>query len=382
VKRALPRRSANRRLFRAAQKILLLICGIGLCWDLFLWSDQLGFAATKERQVGSRVSPAARLPSEEFASEHWEFTARFNSGHLLFAHFLITNIGWGDRNAVVVGHVVMPDGHTQQFDNSRREQNWKLSSDRLRLEIGPNVLDLHDPRNALQVNKKSIRLDLRFHADNPISWPEAFMQSGYKLDLLAAATPVEGTLWVKGMEEPLPVHGTLAATHSWMQQSSSSVLVRRLEFFTLQKDFPVYGIDLVTPSGAPRRWFLVKPHEGRRFESEALTLTFTQSVEPRTDPGYTVPGKVLLRSSTLNGEVTVDRVLLRHDPFAKLPRPLRMLASTILNLHPRQVWAVSPFALSVQPDQASVVPSSQDSFAQVQQHGTGVMAITFLNPYE
>ncbi|MGE0682412.1 MAG: hypothetical protein AB7P69_16120, partial [Candidatus Binatia bacterium] len=191
------------------------------------------FGATPSQSKGSTISttksdpqelhgnPAARLLRNEFASEHWEFTARFDSGHLLFVHFLITNIGWGDRNAVVVGHVVTPDRRTLQFDNTRSEKNWRLSADRLRFEVGSNILDLRDPQHHLQVNKKSVRLDLRFQTDNPATWSEALAQSGYALDLLAAAVPIEGTLWTKGMEEPLTVRGTLAATHSWMQKSSS-----------------------------------------------------------------------------------------------------------------------------------------------------------------
>jgi hypothetical protein len=353
---------------------------VWLYLGLFLRNDQFGFAATQEPQARSRGNPAARLPREEFSSEHWEFTARFDSGHLLFVHFLITNIGWGDRNAVVVGHIVTPQGQTLQFDNTRSEKNWRLSSDRLHFEVGPNILDLHEPQYHLQVNKKSVRLDLRFQADNPATWSEALAQSGYVLDLLAAAVPIEGTLWTRGMEEPLTVRGTLAATHSWMQKSSSSVMVRRLEFFTLREDFPAYGIDLATPTGAPLRWFIVKPHEGQRLESETFELTFAQELEPRKEPGYTVPGNLRLRSAQLNGQITLTRIILRSDPFAKLPGPIRLLASTVLNLHPRQVWAVSPFSLTVQPDHASASLSSQISTELIEQHGMGVTAITFLNP--
>jgi hypothetical protein len=92
-----------------------------------------------------RGSPAARLLPGEFASEHWELTARFDSGHLLFVEFLITNIGVGDRNAAASGHLVAPDGQTYHFTNGRREGNWQLSPDRLRLEIGASRLDLHAP---------------------------------------------------------------------------------------------------------------------------------------------------------------------------------------------------------------------------------------------
>lgn len=369
----------NRHFFRTSRELFVLMCGVWLCLGLFLPSEQFGFAATKEQQGGSRGVPAAHLPREEFASEHWEFTARFDSGHLLFVHFLITNIGWGDRNAVVVGHVITPDGQSRQFDNSRRKSNWSLSPDRLRLEVGPNILDLHDPHYHLQVSKKSVRLDLRFHGDNPVTWSETLAQSGYALDLLATAVPVKGTLWITGMKEPLAVRGTLAATHSWMQESSSSVLVRRMEFFTLREDFPLYGIEIMTPAGAPLRWFVVN-YQGRpRLASDAFELTSVQAAAAKQDSGYTIPGALRLTNAELNGQITLERIVLRYDPFAKLPGPLRLLASAVLNLHPLQVWARSPFSLTIQPEQVSASLSSSLSTALGEQRGVGVTAITFLN---
>jgi hypothetical protein len=157
-------------------------------------------------------SPAARLLSDAFASEYWELTARFDSGHLMFVNFLITNIGWGDRNAVVSGHIMAPDGKIYNFDNARYGGQWQLSADRLRFEVGPNILDLHEPSYRLTVNKKNVHLDLHFHADGPAIWSDVLNQSGYQLTLLAAAVPVEGAMWVKDMPEPLTVHGVLATT--------------------------------------------------------------------------------------------------------------------------------------------------------------------------
>jgi len=374
------RRGVNRQFPSTLRAGFLLMCSVLLGVGLFLYGKSLGFAATKEQQSESRSTPAAHVLHNEFASEHWEFTARFDSGHLLFVHFLITNIGWGDHNAAMIGHVVTPDGHTHRFGSSRRERSLQLSSDRRRLEVGPHILDLHDPDYHLQVNKKHIRLDLRFQADGTTTWSEALTRSGYALDLLAAAVPVEGSLWMETMNEPMTVHGTLAATHSWMQEAGSAVLVRRLEFFTLRKDFPLYGIDLITPTGAHLRWLIVKQPGKQHLESEAFELALAPESEPEKDPGYTVPGEIRLKSATLNGQVTLERIVLRYDPFARLPGPLRFLASKVLSLNPRQVWAVSPFSLTIPPEQASTSLSPQVPAESSEQHGTGVTAITFLNP--
>ncbi len=360
--------------FFGGQRWLLLGRLVSVLW---CGMSVLGFAGAEERLE----SPAARLLANEFASEHWELTARFDSGHLMFVNFLITNIGWGDRNAVVSGHLMAPDGKIYNFDNARYGGQWRLSADRLRFEVGSNILDLHEPICQLSVEKKNIHLDLRFHADGPAIWSDALNRSGYHLTLLAAAVPVEGTIWVKDMPEPLTVHGVLAATHSWLKETGAALVVRRLEFFSLCEDFPLYGVDLTTPTNAHWRWLVGKQQERKFYESDAFALSFAD--EPDTqqeDPGYSVPGKIQLKSPMLDGQVQLERVVLRMDPFVKLPRPVRFLVSLTLNLHPRRIWARSPFTLTLNPTPVDASLSSKDFASPSLQQGLGVTALTFLNP--
>src|SRR5262245_10834961 len=108
--------------------VILLLCLV------ILGHSAVGYADEE------RGNPAARLLSGDSASEHWEFTARFDSGHLLFVEFLITNIGLGERNAAAVWHLVTPEGKTHRTTNGRREGNWTLSADHLRMEIGSSML--------------------------------------------------------------------------------------------------------------------------------------------------------------------------------------------------------------------------------------------------
>jgi hypothetical protein len=345
---------------------------------LVLWSMITILSPVRaEERTGS---PAARLLSNEFASEHWEITTRLDSGHLVFVDFLITNIGWGDRNAAVIGHVVAPDGKVYSFDNARHEGQWQLSPDHLRFEVGPNVLDLHEPIYQLSVNKKDVRLNLRFRADGPAIRSDALTQSSYTLELLAAAVPTEGVLWVKDMKESLPIRGVLAATHSWLKEAGSALVLRRLEFFTLREDFPFYGIDITTPAGKHSRWLVGKQQEKRFYELEAFDLEMANEHDfQKDDPGYAVPGKIQFKNPLLNGQVQLERVALRNDPFAKLSRPVRFLASMTLNLHPRRIWAFSPFTMTLQP--APLGASSLNGFTlPTTQSGVGVIAITFLNP--
>jgi hypothetical protein len=296
--------------------------------------------------------------------------------------FLITNIGWGDQNAAVIGYIVAPDGSTYKFDNARQEGTWQLSSDRLRFQVGPNILDLHEPQHQFVVDKKRVRLDLRFRSDGPAIWSEALTQSGYAVDLLAAAVPVDGTLWMRGMLNPITVRGTLAATHSWMQEAGASLLLRRLEFFALQENCPLYGVDLTTPQGAHWRWIVIKQQEKRLYESDSFELLFGKESNTEKDPGYVIPDELQLKSTTLDGHVRLEREVLRNDPFANLPGPVRFLASVTLSLHPRRVWARSSFDLMLSLNHSPVSVSLPPAATSVptEQRGVGVTAVTFLNP--
>jgi hypothetical protein len=321
-----------------------------------------------------RGNPAARLLPGEFSSEHWEFTARFDSGHLLFAEFFITNIGPGDRNAAAVWHIVTSEGKTHRFTNGRRESHWQLSADGLRVEVGSSLLDLHDPVYHLRLHKRNARIDLRFHRDGPAVWSEHFTQYGYALDLLGAAIPVDGVLWIKGMVEPVAVRGTLAATRSWMSEAGSSIILRRVEFFALDPDFPLYSVDLTTPKGQHVRWMILAPHGVRTYEAHQFDEVPDDTVNESQERGYEVPGSLRFRNSEIEGKIQLERVVSRDDPFAELPQPFRYLVELALDLRPRRVWARSPFTI------CSFFSFATADHSPVRAQGVGVTAVTFLNP--
>jgi hypothetical protein len=319
-----------------------------------------------------RGNPAARLLSGDSASEHWEFTVRFESGHLLFVEFLITNIGLGERNAAAVWYLVTPEGKTYRTANGRSASKWTLSSDRLRLEISASLLDLHTPAYQLHVDKKSMRINVQFRPDAQAVWSEKAAPAGYALDLLAAAVPVEGTIWVKGMATPLTVKGTVAATHSWMNEAGSSLIRRRVEFFSLQEQNPFYGVEFTAPNGTQAKWVVVKPNGSTLYDSSVVDWTLTGRAKEPRERGYDVPGTMQVKNAQLEGQAQLERVLLRVDPFLDIPRPIRFVISLALDLRPRRVWALSPYALSFSPT------TKKQSALHLQ--GDGVTAVTFLNP--
>ena len=331
--------------------------------------DKISHPGSELLAQGVRGDPAARLLPGEFASERWELTARFDSGHLLFAEFLITNLGFGDRNAAVIGHIIAPNGNTRRFRNGRREGRWSLSPDRLRIEVGSSLLDQSSPMYRLRVDKRSVQVGLSFRPDSPARWSDDFAPSGYALDLLGAATPIEGTLWVKKMEAPLTVHGSVAVTHSWMSEAESNLVMRRIEFFSLQENFSLYLADLTTPRGVRTQWIVVKQEGQMVYESQDLQLSLGEPGEESRRQDYVVPGVLHFESPQIGGQIQVDRILLRYDPLVDLPQPFRLLLA--LKMQPQRVWALSPFAVSFRSDPGQV---------PIDIRGTGVTKVTFLNP--
>jgi hypothetical protein len=337
---------------------------------LFLLSSSL-VVPTCSRATELRGNPAAHVLPGEFASEHWEITARFDSGYMLFVEFIVTNIGLGDHNAVVLGYVVCPDGKTHRFSNGRREGNWVLSPDRLRMRIGASLLDLHNPLYQLQVSKRNVKLDLRLPPDAQPLWAQAIAPPGYALDLLALAAPIEGILWLKEMTEPIRIRGVATVTHSWTNTAGSSLVLRRVEFFSLQKDTPVYELDLTAPNGTRQRWIVMKAPDGQSYTSEQFDLSLAGELPGHEDHGYTVPGDLQMKNKEIEGQVRLESQILQADPLADLPRPVRYVLSLALNLRPRHIWAQS---------QIDITWHASPGADPVQTHSAGITALTFVNP--
>ena len=335
------------------------------------WSGDL-FAAAE------RGNPAARLLPGEFAHERWDLTARFDSGYFLFAEFLITNFWLGDRNAAVIGHVIRPNGQSRRFRNGRRESRWQLSSDRLRMEVGSSLLDQRSPKHQLRVRKKRTRIELDFYPHGPAVWSADFPPSGYALDLLDPAAQAEGSIWVKGMDEPVTVQGTVAVTHSWTNEAETDLVLRRLEFFLFpdeQSEMSLYLVDLMTPHGARSRWLIAKNGQQVVHEAQNFHLIFDGDMDENVKNvgSYYIPQQLYFESAPshpqIKGRIQLDRVLLLYDPLDDIPQPFRFLIS--LKLRPRWVWLLSPFEIIFQPDQAH---------APITLTGTGITKVSFLNP--
>ncbi len=319
-----------------------------------------------------RGDPASRLSRGELAIETWDFTARFDSGHVLVLQFLHTNIGLGDGNVAMTGQLVMPEGRTVAFDTGDRAGDWKLSPDGMRLELKHGLLD-HSARDVvLRFAKKDVAIDLRLTNTGPAGWPTTLSRLGYAVDLLESAAPIAGTIRVDGMTAPLAVSGRASSTHRWFDDLEARLVQRRIEFASASGDTSVWLIDALTPDGRNVGWLRIARGGGvlREVEVRTTTLGTATGVDgAAAHPGYDVPARVRVEGDGVSGILTFDHELVRYDPLIDLPLPIRAVVSVATR--PQRIWSQSTFDLELT-DPARSEPEHV--------RGSGIGEVTYLNP--
>lgn len=315
-----------------------------------------------------RGDPGSRIPDAGNASEYWDLAARFESGQVLVARFMITHEGPGQNTGIAYGHFIEPDGTTWPWTNGRREGNWDLKSDGRVLDVGTSELHLTGPPYRLRIHKKKkgVDIDLRITPDGPSAWDRGG-DAAVAVDLLASGAAIAGSVWFRGMPEPLTLSGRAGLTHTWMASSEPEVAQRRIDFFSLHGDTLLYLLDLEAPNGARKRWLRISRHGESLYESNDFALELTGRSAAESDSEYPLPGKIGLNGPRLSGEITLGEGLLHHDPMKVIPQPFRFLLS--LKMRPQRVWTESPFEMSFS--------SGADP---VRFRGSGITIVTYLNP--
>jgi hypothetical protein len=343
------------------RRYLLQVIGIG---------SMLALAAASAAANGPSdvPEPGARLPGGSAASEYWDLAAHFVSGHRVYARFLITNEGPGERNGVAIGHVITPDGAAVEFRNGRREDRWRLEEQGRRLDIGSSVLDLSSSTRKLLITKKrkGVHLLLDWASDasgTRMPRPEG---SAYHLDLLNLGTPVAGSLWVRGMEAAVEVQGRVALTHTWIEQKESLFALRRVDVVTLDGDTTFFLSDLTSPDGT--RWQSAAVAEPSRSVVVAHADAPAPLGQAISGNGYPIPGDVPVAMRMLSGSITLGEPVLRLDPLDALPLAVRMVYS--LRARPHRVWVDARVDLTLERAAEGTALSLG---------GAGVAALTFLD---
>jgi hypothetical protein len=314
-----------------------------------------------------RGNPAARISSGGSASEYWDLSAHFDSGHHLFARFLITNEGPGEKTAVAYGLFVEPDGSVHSWRNGRRQKNWRLAPDGLLLEVGSSDLDLREQSYGLRIHKKKVKIDLRFEATAPAAWDAHARSREPDVDLLVNSGPVHGSVWFRGMPAPLELTGRIALTHTWMEDSEAKVALRRIDFFSLGDEPAIYLRGFEAPDGTRSHWLTIVRAGETLFETNDFEIGYEGHSNSRKSTDYPIPGTLRLHGATVRGEIRIEMGLVHHDPMQDIPQPFRFLLS--LSTRPHRMWAESPFAVTVGsgPDELKI-------------HGTGLTNVMYLNP--
>jgi len=316
---------------------------------------------------GDRLS---HLGDSDTASEYWDITAHFDSGHHLFTRFLITNEGPGDRTAIATWQLIDPNGKRTEFRNGRRKQRWTLSPKGDRIEIGSSIFDQSAAEHRLEYDstKRGIRVAFQYSPAGPVGWPESAADP-YPFDLLELGTPVTGTIWLEEMDETASVRGTIAISHTWMEDNEADLALRRIEFSSTDGSEPsIYLTDRMTPSGERERWLVVARngkllYQTRDFELELANSPSDQSRE------YPTPAELRISGSGLEGVIQIGPRLADINPLEAIPQPFRFLLS--FKLRPHRVWARASFMVKLL--------VGQDTPETVLK-GSGIATVTYTNP--
>ncbi len=316
-----------------------------------------------------RGAPNSRISSSGSASEYWDIVAQFDSNHSLFARFLITNEGPGDRTAVATWYLVDPDGMMVPFRNGRRESRWTLSPDGARLEIGSSVLDQRGSVHSLEYSsgKRGIKVHLSFAPSGAVAWTDTGPESPYAIDLLDVGTPVVGSLWLRGMSEPLAVNGSISVTHTWMEAGESELSLRRIEFSSTGEGDGVYVSDVTEPGGGHHRWLVVKRHRETVFQTSDFQLEIEGPARWRE--GYPMPASLRITGAAVEGSIHGGPLLVEVNPLEDIPQPFRFLLS--FKMRPRRLWTLASFDVKLRAD---------PNLPPVSLQGSGITTVTYLNP--
>ena len=326
-------------------------------------------AGAARAQAPSPPAVVARLSDAAEAMEYWDVAAQLQSGHRFFARFLITNEGPGAHTAAAVGHLVLPDGAITPIKYGRAREDWQLSPDRRRLKIASAVLDLSAPLWRVEIDSDTngfkVQLQLS-RAAAPVSTEP--LPGAYWVDVVTP-TPARGTVWLRGMEAPLPVEGTVALTYTRMERNETDIVQRRAELFARAGDLGIYLADLTLADGRRRGTLIVCDDTRVRYRSDDLPVIFGDELTAPGDPTYPVPARWQVDSPAARAAVRLDREWLRWAPLDIVPQPFRFLLSR--RAASQLVWADADFALELAPTGDGGAPKVQ---------GRGIALVALARP--
>jgi len=215
--------------------------------------------------------------------------------------------------------------------------------------------------------KRGIEVHLRFEPSGAVAWTDTDHGSPYAIDLLDVGTAVVGTLWLRGMSEPLAVNGSISVTHTWMETEESELSIRRIEFSSTSEGDGVYISDVTEPSGDRHRWLVIKRDGEAIFQTSDFHLDIERPTRWRE--GYPVPASLRIVGPGIEGTISSGPVLVEVNPLDDIPQPFRFLLS--FRMRPKRFWTLASFDVRLRVD---------PNLPAVSLQGSGITTVTYLNP--
>lgn len=290
-------------------------------------------------------APGARSdgpPSEgSETSEIWTLVGRFDSGHDVMVEIAVTDVGPGDHSAAVIGHVVFPDGTVRPFRKAKREGEWERSEDGRWIDVGPIALDRRGPEGRFEVDRDSLQLEIRFPSREAVPADAAGPGSERGFEVAQIGEPATGRLRTPEMDAPVALTGRVALVHRWARDEAAHV-AWRLDLFDLTQGVGLFLRAGREPEEDVRGCLVQRDDEGAPRQRAAFQARVAWRHEP--DPDARVPERITLTGPEVEGWIRLDRPVLRYDPFADLPAPVRWLVA--LELRMRFAWDAASFELA------------------------------------
>lgn len=313
-------------------------------------------------ETPSPGGPTIRLPEGEFASDAWDMVARFDSGHMVFSQAVVTNIGWGDHKAAVVGLVRDPDGKLQVFRRSEEQGGWKLSRDGLKMDLRSIVFDRRNTMHRLDVGKDEFELRVEWKPSHRPLWPAALPQQ-CPVEIHEISSEALGSLWSEGMPEATRLaRGRAALTHRWTADMEASCLRRRTEVFLLESDVGIYFTEIETLTGSKHAWVAIE-RDGVVTEQGTPARA---AIDWRRDAdGYPTLRALDLSAAGVRLRAEAQEPFFSFDLLDRVPMPFRSILAT--RTSPRLMLATARFSLDL--------PG-----APAARRGTAVVKLDYSNP--
>ena len=307
---------------RRAIARVAIVLGLGLGW---------GAAA-------GAASNAVRLPEGEFAGESWDLIASLDTGHRIVAQAALSNLGPGDHKAVVLGHLIGPDGSVVRFKRSEPAGKWALTGGGHGLDLHSISLDPFGPERRFVVAKDDLGIDLRLRR---ASAPAREQKTGAcSFELLEPGAPASVTLRLGARATAIATQGRVALTHRWSSALESECVLRRVEVFGLERELGFYFSETTTPQGDVSRW-LVAERDGRVLfagDPGDAPVRWGSAAD-----GFAPPASARFAAAGLSARIDFEPAIASVDPTERLPATVQWLLQT--RTKPRLSWMRAPFEL-------------------------------------